>query len=217
MKKKNLLLALALTVSLAGCGTAGGGTSATSSTASTVSSAAASTVTTSESAATSSTASSVASSTTSEKSDGLTADKYNSIKMGSSYDEVVAIIGSEGTIATENEVSGVKSTVYTWTATDGISNLNVTISNGVVVGKAQAGIDNGAVSIDSAKFDAIQTGMTYDQVKEAVGGDGALMSEDEIAGVSSKVYIWYAADGFSNATVSMQNDSVISKSQVGLE
>lgn len=74
------------------------------------------------------------------KKDYITLDDFNSIETGMSYEEVVAIIGYEGTVLSEVEVMDSKSTMYCWYGKDGISNANVTVSNGKVMSKAQLGL-----------------------------------------------------------------------------
>ncbi len=73
----------------------------------------------------------------------ITLQKFNEIKMGMTYKEVVAIIGEEGTVVSEVDLdidSRYKTTMYHWYASDGMANANVTIQGGKVVSKAQFGL-----------------------------------------------------------------------------
>lgn len=67
------------------------------------------------------------------------------------------------------------------------------------------------------KFNQIQTGMTYDEVKEIMGEDGIESVSAESDTASAKVYQWAGETPGSNITVSFLNDGVSSATQVGLE
>ena len=67
------------------------------------------------------------------------------------------------------------------------------------------------------KFNQIQTGMTYDEVKEIMGEDGIESVSAESDAASAKVYQWAGETPGSNITVSFLNDGVSSTTQVGLE
>lgn len=73
------------------------------------------------------------------------------------------------------------------------------------------------------KFNQIQTGMTYDQVKSIMGDAGQVTTESKspaIPGVSDEVVIkgcqWQNGDG-SNAQVMFMNNQVNTKAQAGLK
>ena len=67
------------------------------------------------------------------------------------------------------------------------------------------------------EFNQIQNGMTYTQVKEIVGCDGVVNSDTELMGSRMTIYSWYGKDDISNANVTIQNDKLISKAQIGLK
>lgn len=76
--------------------------------------------------------------------------------------------------------------------------------------------------ITLAEFEAIKSGMTYEEVVEIVGGEGTLNSEADL-GVGeeyrTQIYSWEGEGVFSsgNATVSFQGGKVVAKSQFGLD
>lgn len=70
----------------------------------------------------------------------ITLDEFNQIQAGMTYDEVVEIIGSEGTVMSTTTFMDTTCTIYYWYAEDGIANANVTFTNDVVDGKAQIGL-----------------------------------------------------------------------------
>lgn len=72
----------------------------------------------------------------------ITLEEYNQIEPGMTYDQVVKIIGSEGTPSSEVEVVGVNSKLYTWEGVGDLgANANVTFVDGKVTIKAQFGLE----------------------------------------------------------------------------
>lgn len=71
----------------------------------------------------------------------ITLEEFNKIQTGMTYDEVVNIIGSNGTLSSESEVTGYHTQIFTWQGY-GVpgANANVTFQNNKVVTKAQAGL-----------------------------------------------------------------------------
>ena len=73
----------------------------------------------------------------------ITREEFNRIKAGMTYQEVKDIVGSAGTIVAESSIAGYTTVIVSWDG-DPVnigSNANVTFQNGVVVGKAQAGLE----------------------------------------------------------------------------
>lgn len=72
----------------------------------------------------------------------ITLDEYNSIKNDMTYDEVVKLIGSNGTSMSESSVGNVSIKIISWYG-NGFngSNANVTFTNNKVTGKAQIGLE----------------------------------------------------------------------------
>lgn len=67
------------------------------------------------------------------------------------------------------------------------------------------------------KYNQIENGMTYDEVKEIMGEDGIESVYAESDAASAKVYQWAGETPGSNITVSFLNDGVSSATQIGLE
>lgn len=201
MKKKILVMIIcaSLVLGVAGCGSTGSDSTATSSA---VSSAAETVVPTA---------------TPTPEQSGITADQFGQITMGMTYDQVKQVMGSDGTVQSESEVSGVKTTIYIWSNPDGMSNVTVTVQNDSVDAKAQIGIIETGNVATADKFDQIQTGMSLDEINGIMGESGAMSSESLIAGVDSSIYVWQGTSLGTNCTVSFTDGAVSAKSQIGLE
>lgn len=78
--------------------------------------------------------------TTIQSKEKMTLEKFNKIKPEMTYQQVVDIIGEEGTLSTESTFGGQTMQIYGWYASDGISNANVTFMNGKVQAKGQLGL-----------------------------------------------------------------------------
>lgn len=72
--------------------------------------------------------------------------------------------------------------------------------------------------ITAEKFNAIETGMTYDEVVNIIGSEGELSSQVDIGGdeYKTEIYVWYGAVTGSNANVTFQGGKVVAKAQLGL-
>lgn len=78
-----------------------------------------------------------------------------------------------------------------------------------------------AETISLAEFNAITTGMTYDEVVSIIGGPGEILSQVDLGlgiGAATVMYSWPGEGGVgANATVMFQGGQVVSKSQAGLQ
>ena len=76
-----------------------------------------------------------------QKHEKLNLEKFNKIETGMTYEQVVAIIGEEGTALSESEISNIKTIIYSWYGKGSIgANANITFQNGKVISKAQFGL-----------------------------------------------------------------------------
>ena len=157
-------------------------------------------------------------SSTTDSSTGINEEKFDSIQNGMTYDEVVELIGTEGTSLSESEVSGIVTEMYSWESSDGFGNATITFQDGIVINKSQIGISSGDdVKITLEQYDSIENGMSYEDVVSLIGGEGSLLSDSEIAGSTSQIYMWEGSSLGSNANVTFSDGKVISKAQFGLE
>lgn len=73
----------------------------------------------------------------------ITLEKFNDIKIGMTYQDVVNLIGEEGIILSDSNIGNNEeyhTTIYYWYAENGIANVNVTIQGGKVISKLQIGL-----------------------------------------------------------------------------
>ena len=98
-------------------------------------------------------------------------------------------------------------------ATGGKSNQNQSI----ISSSTQ---ENEVEKITIAKFENIQTVMTYQDVVDIIGEEGTTLSESNIGNdekYHTIIYSWKAKNGIANANVTFQGGKVVSKAQVGLQ
>jgi uncharacterized protein DUF3862 len=69
--------------------------------------------------------------------------------------------------------------------------------------------------VTKAKYDSVQAGMSYDQVRAIMGDPGEEISQSDIAGYTSVMYAWKNSNG-SNMNALFQNGKLINKAQFGL-
>lgn len=148
----------------------------------------------------------------------ITSELYEKVALGASKDEVEAILG-KGTVGSSNEIDGVKTESVNYTGSGVLSSAIITYQSGKVTNKTEVGLYDKSKypTIDLAKYEKVDTGMSYEQVKEIFGGDGEKDTETQILGSTSYGYIWRGADGASNATLTFSDDKLVTKNQISLK
>jgi hypothetical protein len=161
-----------------------------------------------------------------EKKGVVTKEKFEQIKDGMTYEEVVKIIGAEGTLVSETGEKGTAThtAIYEFEGDGSFgANANFTFQGGKLINKAQFGIEDeeaSKVTITKEEFDKIQNGMTYEQVKQIVGGEGHKISETGKPGTPEHTVMYdYQGEGEigANASLMFQGGKLINKSQFGLK
>ena len=71
----------------------------------------------------------------------ITLEKFNKIETGMTYQQVVDIIGEEGTLSTESAYGDQSMKIYYWYSSNGITNATISFMNGKVSAKSQIGLD----------------------------------------------------------------------------
>lgn len=152
-------------------------------------------------------------------SDGssLTPQKFMDLKAGISYQDAASLLGSEGELSTSSEIAGTKTEMYSWTAPNGIGTVSLTFSNDSLTSKMQLYLFQTEAVATMEKFNQVKSGMTYDQVKQIFGCDGALESEMTMLGTVTDTYVWQGTELLSSANITFTNGSVTSVTQVGLK
>lgn len=152
-------------------------------------------------------------STKKEEDTKINYDNFLNIQMGMTYDQVKEVIG-EGEEVSSSEIEGIKTVMYSWQG-KGLDNISVTIQNDAVTNKAQTGLMDMDAGITMDKYNQIQNGMTYDQVKEILG-EGQILSETKIMDMTSIVYEYINKDG-SNANFTFDANGMSMKAQFNLK
>ncbi|MEH6943185.1 hypothetical protein [Bacillus sp. JJ722] len=157
------------------------------------------------------------------KENTLTEEKFVQIKDGMSYEEVVAIVGSEGELLSETGEKGTPyfTQMYSFETDGFLSNSTMMFQNNKLINKAQFGLgEDSGIEIELAKFQQIQTGMTLEEVTKIVGGEGEITSETGEQGTSLHTIVYsYQGKGDigANAVLMFQGNKLINKSQYGLK
>ncbi len=71
-------------------------------------------------------------------------------------------------------------------------------------------------TVTKEEYDKLKTGMSYKEVVKIIGFEGEEMSQNEVGGTKTVMYMWQNPDG-SNMNAMFQNDKLIQKSQFGLK
>ncbi|UZM96998.1 hypothetical protein OL548_16895 [Lysinibacillus sp. MHQ-1] len=145
----------------------------------------------------------------------MTEEKFKQIKDGMTYEEVVKIIGAEGTIMSETGSAGEPHhTVMYEFETDGVmSSSTMMFQGGKLINKAQFGVETSDIEITLEQFNKLENGMTKEQVFNILGGEDAVLSE-------SGDIVMYTYNGKSlggNASLMFQGGKLMNKTQLGLE
>lgn len=145
----------------------------------------------------------------------LTAEKFAQIQIGMTYEEVVDIIGTEGTVISESGTKGdpYHTVIYEFETDGRLAAANMTFQDGKLINKSQAGLGNSEVEITLEQFNQLENGMTKDKVFGILGGEGVITSESE----DTLMYSYNGTSLSANASLMFQDDKLISKSQLGLE
>lgn len=158
-----------------------------------------------------------ASTTTTDTATGVSIDNFNKIKLGMSYDEVKSIIGSEGDQTGMQKTSSFESARYQW-KNDTRGTINVTFTNGALTYMSQFGLTpaKGTADIDQAKFNKLNLGMSYNEVKDILGSEGELSSRSRVIKTENASYRWKGPN-YSSIFLVFRDDKLQNKSQSNLK
>lgn len=143
----------------------------------------------------------------------VTYENFLNIKMGQSYEEITTLLG-ESKESSSSEINDINTTIYRWNG-KGVSNISVTVQNGIITAKTQAGLNNNEIDITMDNYNKIENGMTYEQVKSILG-EGEVTSQTEMTNQKSITYSYINKDG-SYASFTFTEDNMSTKTQFNLK
>ena len=146
-------------------------------------------------------------------SDARLYDKFLSIKLGSSYEEINTILGQTGI----EDDSSSDHTAYEWTFGNDSIYIEFDKKDQKAYSKSQLIFSKTAEVKDLTleKYKKIETGMSYEDVKKLIGKDGMLTCENNIQNLT-KIYSWTNKND-AILTVTFEDDAVVSKEQSDLK
>ena len=142
------------------------------------------------------------------KSNKATANEYTAL--GSSLADAVTKAGETKKVA-----------LYVYDSADPKTIL-LTITNGKVLydGTAEQDDSKKSSGVTKFQFDAITTGMTYQDVVSVFGRSGTMDASADLGineSSTSEIYTWKGENPYSSVSVIFAGGKMISKSQFGLE
>lgn len=142
-------------------------------------------------------------------------EKFENVQMRSSYDQVKQVLGVEGTPTASNTIGNLNTEGYDFNV-NGV-HMHLQFQNGELSMKHINGGHNASKNVTLEKYNKVQAGMTYDQVKQIFECDGFLSSVQQYSSGTKFVFVmWRNASG-SFATIQFDGDSnVKGKVQAGL-
>lgn len=143
-------------------------------------------------------------------------EKFEKVQMRSSYDQVKQVLGVEGTPTASNTIGNLTTEGYDFNV-NGV-HMRLMFQNGELSMKYIHGSYKASKKITLEKYNKVQIGMTYEQVKQIFDCDGSLNAVHQYSsGTKSVVMMWCNADG-SHATIKFDgNGNVKGTAQSGLK
>ena len=156
-------------------------------------------------------------STTSSSGGTVSMDNFNKLKLGMSYDEAKGVMGGDGNETSSSKIGNYESKSYQWKG-EKFAQIRATFRNGKLSSRSQSGItsSDGSADISQDKFNKIQTGMSYSEIKGVVGSDGEMTRESQIGNSTLTSYVWKGPK-YANIRISLKDDKMQNKYQSGLK
>ncbi len=158
---------------------------------------------------------------TSSDSASLSMEKYDKIKNGMSYDEVVEVLGSKGTESRSSTVGKIELKSFKWEG-DKFQRVYVNFRDDKVNSKSQSGLSgsstakDGGADISMDKYNQIKNDMSYEEVVKIIGSEGEQASSSKIGSSELTSYNW-KGEKYSRIFASFRDNKLSSKSQSGLK
>lgn len=147
----------------------------------------------------------------------LSIDKFNKIELDMSYDEVKDIMGSEGDETSSTKTGSYESKAYQWKG-DKFARVSVRFQNGKLVSKSQSNLTdrNGDADLTQDKFNKVNTGMSYSEVKDVLGSEGEMTTISKFGKITTTSYVWKGPK-YERVFTSFKDDKLTNKTQSGLK
>ena len=145
-------------------------------------------------------------------------EKFNKVQLGMSYDQVKGVMGSDGNETSSSKIGNNTSRSIKWEG-DKYARIRVSFRNDKATSKSQGSLTpskDGGADISQAKFNKVNVGMTYAEVKGVLGSDGILTSQSDMFNTKRASYTW-RGKGYSNIRATFKNDKLSNKFQSGLK
>lgn len=160
--------------------------------------------------------------TTTSGTGSLSMDKFNEIKNGMTYEEVVKTIGFEGTETRSSEFGKIKVTSYKWEG-EKFQRIFATFRDGKLTSKSQTGLSStttvsntGDADLTMDKYNQIKTGMSYEEIVKIIGSEGEESNSSTAGNFEIKTYTWKGPK-FTRIFATFRNNELSAKSQTGLK
>lgn len=164
--------------------------------------------------------SSSAGSSSSNSSSKINKTNFDKIQIsesdGTSKEEVEKMFGKKPSTSSSQTIQGLQADECVWTGTALDSTVTVGFSNGHAISKGITGLP-GSKKITSSQYEAIQNGMSKDEVIQKLGKPSG-RTYSSIAGQSAEMLMYNGKGSLgSNMTITITNGAVSGKAQAGME
>lgn len=150
-------------------------------------------------------------------SGNLSMDSFNKIELDQDYDAVKGIMGSDGNETSSTKSGSYESKSYEWKG-DKFARISVRFQNGKLVSKSQSNLTErkGDADLTQDKFNKVNTGMSYDEVKGVIGSNGEMTRISKVGKSTLTSYTWKGPK-FQRVFTSFKDDKLTNKTQSGLK
>lgn len=150
---------------------------------------------------------------------GLTLEKFNQLQNGMKYEEVVKILGSEGTETSSFSSGSLKTVTYKWEG-EKYARITAVFRNGELNSKIQSGLqsvnNSPKTELTLAKYNQLQNGMSYEEAVKIAGSEGTQTSSSTLSNMKIASYKW-EGEKAAKIFATFKNNKLTSKSQINLK
>ncbi|CAF4284704.1 unnamed protein product, partial [Adineta steineri] len=147
----------------------------------------------------------------------ITYQQYTTVQIGWTQQQVTQNIGSAGNLVSQSGTGNTAITIIKYTGSQSpLAVATFLFQGGILLSKAQIGLDTTVYTITLAQYTAIQTDWTRDQVTKLVGSAGCNVSEAGTGNIAV-VIVQYKTAGTTFGIVSLGfvGGKIVSKTEVG--